>query len=196
MRQNQVLIMFTKQIIDEVFPKGIGYEDYLKRSNTKLGKMKAGFEATETLLKDYQDAIDFINRPMNVLLFAENWCGDCANGVPVIAKLAEVCDQWNFRILPKDEYDEIFSKYFTTAGKKKIPLLIFMDQENHEIARWFERPVKAYKLMGKYKKLPRDEFYQKLRESPEFQVPGISKLVLEEILLVAEKSAALLESLK
>ncbi|RMG24219.1 MAG: thioredoxin family protein [Methanobacteriota archaeon] len=188
--------MNTKQIIDELFPKGITYEDYLKRSNSKLGKMKAGYEATEQLLTDHEDVIDFINRPMNVLLFAENWCGDCANGVPVIAKLAEVCDQWNFRILPKDDHEEIFSKYFTTAGKKKIPLLIFMDQENHEIARWFERPTEAYKLITKYKKLPQEEFIQKLREAPEFQVPGITNLVLKEVLAVAEKSAALLESFK
>lgn len=188
--------MKSKEVIDELFPKGISYEEYLKRSDSKVGKMKAGYEATETLLKDYKDLVDFVNRPMNVLLFAENWCGDCANGVPVIAKLAETCDQWNFKIIPKDDHEDVFVKYFTTAGKKKIPLLVFMDEENHEIARWFERPTETYKLVAKYKKLPREEFLQKLRESPEFQVPGISKLVLEEVLAVAEKSAALLESLK
>ncbi len=189
--------MKRKEAIEQILKnKQYTYQEYLNRSSQKQGKMKAGYEATSELLKEFQDKLEYINKPMNVILFAENWCGDCANAVPVIARLAEECPNWNFKIFSKDENEDLFTQFFTTAGKRKIPLLLFLNSENYEIARWFERPTKTYKIMNSFRSLPHDEFIQKLRESPEFQVPGITRLVLEEIIQVAEKSVALLESLK
>ena len=31
---------------------------------------------------------------LKILVLAENWCGDCGNGVPVIARMAEYFSNW------------------------------------------------------------------------------------------------------
>ncbi len=189
--------MESKSVIDSIFEQGISYSDYLGRSDRHRERMQKAKEATVNILETKRDILEMIDKPMNVVVFAENWCGDCANGVPVIAEIAERCQNWNFRIFPKDDYDELFGKYFTIAGKKKIPLLLFLDKENNEIARWVERPTEIYLLNHQMKKanLTREEKIQKLKYSPEFNPPYITELIVNEVLLTAQKAAAIVQSL-
>ena len=96
-----------------------------------------------------QVQISRLNESLRVLCIAEPWCGDCANGVPIIAKLAGELDNWDFRIVPRDSFREEVDRFYTTAGRKKIPIVIFADEDGDEITRWIERPTRSYHLLGK-----------------------------------------------
>ena len=85
------------------------------------------------------------------LVLAEGWCGDAAQILPVIHKMAELSDKIELRIVLRDE-NEALMNLFLTNGTKSIPKLIFIDKDTFEVLGHFgPRPQDAKKLMLDYK---------------------------------------------
>lgn len=190
--------MHQRNAFNTLFEHGFDYLTYQQRSDRHLERMELSYQATSNYLKRLEDAIvQLPNVPMRVLCIAENWCGDCGNGVPVIAKLAEVMTQWDFRIAARDDYEELVEHYYTTAGRKKIPVVIFADTDGDEITRWVERPAASYQYLAELqaKKLPKEEYIEEYRQNPVFRPPKVSENTVDELLLAASKAAALISIL-
>jgi thiol-disulfide isomerase/thioredoxin len=128
-----------------------------------------------------------------VLCIAENWCIDCANGVPIISFLSGKFPNWQFRIVSRDENKDEFETFYTTIGRKKIPLIIFADEDGDEIMRWVERPLRSYQLLAELKdqNLSKEDFYNKYNGTLEFQPPFVSDEILTELIFIADKSASI-----
>jgi Thioredoxin len=85
------------------------------------------------------------------LVISEGWCGDAAQILPVINKMAEVSDKIDFRIVLRDDNDELMH-LFLTNGTKSIPILIIIDKQTNEVVNHFgPRPVGAKQLIIDYK---------------------------------------------
>ena len=113
---------------NKLFENGISYKEYLNKSEKYEERMNNSFLAAQKALKRFsQDKISRMNEKLHVLCIAENSCIDCANGVPIIAVLANKSPNWKLRIVSRDNYRMEFESFFTTAGRKKIPVIIFAD---------------------------------------------------------------------
>ena len=85
------------------------------------------------------------------MVLSEGWCGDAAQIVPVIHKMAEVTDKVELRIALRDDNDTLM-QHFLTNGGKAIPKLIVLDAETLEILTdWGPRPHGAKQLILDYK---------------------------------------------
>ena len=85
------------------------------------------------------------------LVISEGWCGDAAQILPVINKMAEQNTKINLRIVFKDENDELM-QLFLTNGTRSIPKLIVLDKDTLEFITDFgPRPNAAKKLILDYK---------------------------------------------
>ena len=85
------------------------------------------------------------SRLRKLLVLAEDWCGDAANSVPVLAALAErSCIE--LRILPRDRFPEAMAAYLTN-GTRSIPIAIGLDAELHELGHWGPRPAALQEWM-------------------------------------------------
>jgi hypothetical protein len=85
------------------------------------------------------------------LVLAESWCGDAAQIVPVINKMAEVSDKIDLRIVLRDENEDLMN-LFLTDGTKSIPKLIIIDKESGAVVGDFgPRPKPAKQLILDYK---------------------------------------------
>jgi thioredoxin-like negative regulator of GroEL len=75
------------------------------------------------------------------ILFVEGWCGDVAQNVPMIEKIALASNGLiETRYLLRDENSELFD-HFLTNGARAIPKLIAIsEQENDIIFEWGPRP--------------------------------------------------------
>ena len=73
------------------------------------------------------------------LLITETWCGDAANSVPVIAKLAELNPSIQLRVVFRDENPELID-HFLTKGGRSIPKLIGLDDQLNVLFDWGPRP--------------------------------------------------------
>ena len=85
------------------------------------------------------------------LVLAEGWCGDAAQILPIINKMALETDKIDLRIVFRDENDDLMNHFLTNKGKA-IPKLIIIDKATSEvIAHWGPRPKGATALIADYK---------------------------------------------
>lgn len=97
------------------------------------------------------------------LLITETWCGDAANSVPLIAKLAELNPLIDLRIVLRDENLELMDQFLTKGGRS-IPKLIALDEDLNVQFDWGPRPKDAQDLYWGWREREDREPYK------EFQV--------------------------
>jgi hypothetical protein len=184
-----------KQVIfNELFENGISYKQYMNKSEKYLERMNTSLEAARKLVQRLsRNQVSRMNESLHVLCIAESWCIDCANGVPVIGTLSEKLPNMEFRIVSREEAKKAFKVFYSTAGRKKIPIIIFADEEGDEIMRWVERPMRSYQLLGilKDQNLSKDDFIKKYNDTLEFQPPFVSEEIFNELVAITEKSASI-----
>ena len=100
----------------------------------------------ETLTKTQK-----INRDFTWLVLTEGWCGDAAQTLPVINKIAETNKKIDLKVVLRDENEELMNQ-FLTNGNKSIPKLIVVDKASNEVVgSWGPRSEKASKMVSDYK---------------------------------------------
>jgi hypothetical protein len=85
--------------------------------------------------------IDDITTPQIWFIITEGWCGDSAQLLPYINKMAELNSNINLKIVLRDQYPEVMDAYLTNGESRSIPKLIVLDAETLEpLAEWGPRP--------------------------------------------------------
>jgi hypothetical protein len=120
---------------------------YSELNETRLKRLDKTIKVTpegEVKLKN-------LSKKQTWLVISEGWCGDAAQLLPIINKMAEVSEDIDLKIVLRDDNDALMSLFLTNRGKA-IPKLIILDPENSEvIADWGPRPEGAKKLIIDYK---------------------------------------------
>jgi hypothetical protein len=90
------------------------------------------------------------------IVLVESWCGDAAQNVPIIAKIAEQSPKIELKLILRDENPEIMNAHLTN-NSRSIPKLICIDKESgEEVGTWGPRPKEIQMLLEKFKKLNPD----------------------------------------
>ncbi len=84
------------------------------------------------------------------LVLTEAWCGDAAQNLPFMAKLAEQTPLINLKLLLRDEHLDLMDKYLTNGGRS-IPKLIVLNDKNEVVGEWGPRPKPAQEILFKHK---------------------------------------------
>jgi thiol-disulfide isomerase/thioredoxin len=110
----------------------------------------------EKTLKVSEENIVLLNTLKNQyiwLVIAEGWCGDAAQILPVLEKIASVSDdKIELKIVFRDENEELMQLFLTNKAKA-IPKLIVIEKETGGlVGQWGPRPEGAYELIKNYKK--------------------------------------------
>ncbi len=85
------------------------------------------------------------------LVLSEGWCGDAAQILPIMNKMALVSQHIELKIAFRDE-NETLMKLFLTKGAKSVPKLLIIEKEVAEVLRnWGPRPIGATDLFKSYK---------------------------------------------
>ncbi len=118
---------------------------------------------TTTVSAELKSLLDKIDQPQIWMVLTEDWCGDSAQTLPQIAKIAAVSKFVDLRILHRDEHPEIMDQYLTN-GSRGIPKLIAFDNAGNELFQWGPRPAFAAKIVAEGLKegLAKEEIYPKL----------------------------------
>ncbi len=84
------------------------------------------------------------------LVLTEGWCGDAAQNLPVIEKIAKQSSHIELRLILRDENPEVMD-LFLTNGARAIPKLISFDEEFNVLFTWGARPSIATQMVTDYK---------------------------------------------
>lgn len=161
-----------KNIIEASIKKSQSYSSYrdfvkkLVENNSTSGKDKSEAMVNYTLLNDRRmkrwdktlkipqeihDRIVKFNDKITWLVLAESWCGDAAHLLPVMNKIAELNKNIDFRVVLRDENEDLMN-LFLTNGNKSIPKLIMIDKASGDVLNTFgPRSNSATKMVNDYK---------------------------------------------
>jgi hypothetical protein len=108
-------------------------------------------EKTISISEEVKTKLQNLDKKYIWLVLAEGWCGDAAQIVPVIHKMAEVTDKVELKIALRDDNDTLMQRFLTNGGKA-IPKLIVLEAATLDVvADWGPRPQGAKQLILDYK---------------------------------------------
>ncbi|XLS28809.1 thioredoxin family protein [Flavobacteriaceae bacterium M23B6Z8] len=85
------------------------------------------------------------------LVLTESWCGDAAHTMPIMQKLAALSDKIDFKVVLRDDNDELMKQHLTN-GSKSIPKLLVIDDASGDVINtWGPRPSIASAAVAAYK---------------------------------------------
>lgn len=106
------------------------------------------------LSKDLMETLHQVDEKWVWLVLTEAWCGDAAQNVPVIAKMADQNESIDLKLILRDNNLDIMDEYLTNGGRS-IPKLVCLDAETQEEkGSWGPRPDQAQDLAMKLKDDP------------------------------------------
>lgn len=127
-------------------------QTYVEHTKLNYSRIKRILKTTEPLA-EVTNTTDCFDDKITWLVIAESWCGDAAQNVPVMQKMAEVNPNINLRVILRDENPDLMNRYLTNGGKS-IPILICLDENLNELGTWGPRPKVLQDWLKKEKANP------------------------------------------
>ena len=130
---------------------------------------KLNFQRSQRIEKSYNVSRELKNAVENMkekqlwMVITESWCGDSAQTLPYIGKIAALNSNIDLRILLRDENPDIMDIYLTN-GTRSIPKLVAFDENGNQLFEWGPRPKEAQRLIDQWKGegIVKPELYEKL----------------------------------
>ncbi len=120
---------------------------YTELNEARLHRLDKTIQVTDDVISQLQN----LKKKYLWLVISEGWCGDAAQILPIINKMALATEKIELRIILRDDNEEVMN-LFLTNGTQSIPKLIIIDQETEEvIADFGPRPQNAKQLILDYK---------------------------------------------
>ena len=160
-----------KKNIEEALKKAISYTSYRKLISDLIASGKSSGPIQSEDLLNYSKLNDRrmtrldktiqlsqetllglkkIDKPITCLVLTEGWCGDAAQTLPVISKIADESDLITLKIIFRDEHEQLMRQFLTNGGKS-IPKLLVLNSQNKVLNTWGPRPNTATKMVQDYK---------------------------------------------
>lgn len=116
---------------------------YTKMNVHRMRRLDKQIELRDELIEKLQN----VSRPMIWLTLTEGWCGDAAQIVPLIQKMADQTKMIQSRYILRDEKLEIMNQFLTEGRSRSIPKLICLDSQTlNVLGEWGPRPTEAQQL--------------------------------------------------
>ena len=120
--------------------------NYSKLNNSRMKRL----DKTTKISDETAQEIQKLATSQTWLVLTEVWCGDAAQNLPVIHKMAELNKNINLKLVLRDENLALMDLFLTNGGRS-IPKLIALDADNNVIDTWGPRPKVATKMVADYK---------------------------------------------
>jgi len=125
-------------------------EDHINATRINAHRIKRIDRQIE-IIPDLKHAIESVKNNWEWLILVESWCGDGAQNLPIIAKIAALSENIKLTIRLRDENTELMDAHLTN-GSRAIPKLICINTNNQkEIGKWGPRPVAIQEKVKKLK---------------------------------------------
>lgn len=148
----------------ERFEQGMTYDQF----KAQMSRNQERFAASERAVRlDAEDVAAFraLARPLNVLVLAEDWCGDVIDNLPILGRLAQESGTLHVRVFLRDQNLDLMEQYLNKGQFRSIPVFAFFDESFHELGHFTERPESVTERRA----ARRAQMYA---DHPEFGAPG------------------------
>ncbi len=132
------------------FDDGSPFAEFVGRSRLNVRLMQQNYRDTvvpETFVSRLCQAADKAGG-LRVLVWAEDWCPDTAENLPVVARMFSEVPGAEVRVLRKDQHSELARALGGAGSSFRIPLVVVFDGSFCRHAVWVERPRAAHEVMA------------------------------------------------
>lgn len=178
----------TNLIFDD--PQMAERHEFTKLNYHRINRLEKTYSPSEEI----KTIIEQIKEPQHWLIISTAWCGDSAQNIPALVKIAELQPLIKLYIVERDEHPEIMDA-FLTDGKRSIPKLIAFDDSGRELFNWGSRPAPAQQLVMELKSqgAEKKEWEEKLHL---WYARDKGKTLESEIIPLLQKTLQLKETLQ
>ncbi len=163
----------TKEVVQKGISTAMAYQDYrilvdnLSEEGKSTGPVQTEALTNYTVLNQRRmkrldktlkisdqsiSKIKNFTKKVSWLVLTESWCGDAAQTLPMINKMAEINDNISLKVILRDENLGIMNR-FLTNNTMSIPKLVMVSDETGEVlGEWGSRPSIAIQMVMDYKK--------------------------------------------
>lgn len=148
--------------LDSYFERATSFTDFLAGVQKNAELWRGVYERAETPAA-VAARVRALGGRWRLLVLLADWCGDAANTVPLLARLAEAAPNVTMRVLERDEHLELMDAHLTN-GSRSIPVAIVIGPDGTERGCWGPRPapLQAW-VMAEGLALPSAERYREIR---------------------------------
>jgi Thioredoxin len=147
------------QLSEEYFAKGRTTSDaddlntpkHLEYTKLNLQRMTRIYKTT-AIREDLQEAVRSIRGRWIWLVLSESWCGDAAQNLPVLERLAAISEnKIEVKILLRDRHPDVMEAYLTGSARAIPKLICLRAATLDEIGHWGPRPESAQRYVMEQK---------------------------------------------
>ncbi|MDZ7657840.1 thioredoxin family protein [Fodinibius sp.] len=160
-----------RQMIDELLEQdkttGDNHSEemvhYTKMNVQRMNRLDKRVELMDSLVEELNE----LDENWIWLVLTEAWCGDAAQNIPALVKIANESENIDIKFILRDEHLNIMDEYLTNGGRS-IPKLICLDADTFkEIGTWGPRPDAAQEKAMAWKNdegISKEEWAKKLHK--------------------------------
>ena len=123
----------------ERFDQGMTYDEF-KSQMTRNQERFAANERRAEIDPATLAAFRALPLPLNVLVLAEDWCGDVIDNLPILGRLAAESGKLTLRVFLRDQHPDLMDQYLNQGLYRSIPVFAFFDDQFHGLGQFIERP--------------------------------------------------------
>ena len=148
MDYDQYNLLF-KQLVAEGRSTGEQTQEKIDYTKLNFSRVKR-LDKTADIDKSLQEFLKGFNEKQTWLVISEPWCGDAAQTLPFLNKMAQLSENIELKIVLRDENLDLMNQ-FLTNGSQSIPIVIMLDKDLNVLRHWGPRSKAATKMVTDYK---------------------------------------------
>lgn len=130
------------------YDAALGYDAFFAKFGKPADKPRWDRTRDAVALNDAQKAtLAGFKREVKIVVLAGAWCGDCAGQCPILEAFATAAPCLKVRYLDRDAFPEAQAELKINGGNR-VPVAVFFSEDGHEVARFGERTLAAYRKMA------------------------------------------------
>lgn len=141
--------LLFEHLVTEKQTTGDPSEEKIKYTKLNFSRSKR-LDKRATIAEPFQQQFKDICENQTWLIITEPWCGDAAQTLPFLNKIAQLSKNIKLKIVLRDDHPELMDQ-FLTNGSKSIPKLIILNDQYEVLDHWGPRSQAATKLVTDFK---------------------------------------------
>lgn len=159
---------------------------YTKMNVHRMKRLDKQIELKDELVQK----LESLDRSLTWLILTEGWCGDAAQIIPTIQKMADQTKMIQTRYILRDEHLEIMDQFLTNNRARSIPKLICLDSKTLEVlGEWGPRPDEAQQLFKGMRRSDDDSSRERAEKLHKWYADDKTESVQDEFIPLIEKWA-------
>lgn len=170
----------TDMHLKKWFDKGMTTQEYIESMQVNQESLLSIFHGYQLSQEAKQVTQASVGKGIKAVVLTADWCGDAMVNIPVFLKLTQN-SLMECRFLIRDENLELMDQYLTNGRARSIPIILFMDENGEELAKWGPRAQEIEEVVSSYKtSLPEKDAPTYEKEFKETFLPKMHQLFKEK----------------